>query len=141
MKISNRGINFIAQWEGCRLQSYQDGGGIWTIGYGHTQNVAQGATITQSQASELLLSDLQSVELTINTHVIVAINQNHFDALASFAYNLGNTALVGSTLVKLLNQGRYDAAADEFPKWCHDDGKIVQGLMNRRLAEQTLFLS
>lgn len=141
MITSSNGCAFIEKWEGCKLTSYQDGGGVWTIGYGHTHTVTAGQSITQAQASQFLTDDLQPVELTINSNVKVTINQNQFDALASFAFNLGNSELTGSTLMKLLNRGDYSGAVDEFPKWCHDDGKVVQGLLDRRLAEQSLFLS
>ncbi len=141
MNISSNGILFIRQWEGCNLTSYQDGGEVWTMGWGHTCGVAAGQTITQAQADQLLLDDLQPVESTLNGKVSVPMSQNQFDALASFTFNLGNAALSGSTLLKLLNRADYQGAANEFPKWDHDNGKVVQGLLNRRLAEQSLFLS
>ena len=141
MVISANGIEFIKQWEGCRLTSYQDGGGVWTIGTGHTKGVKQGQVITQEQADGFLAEDLQPVEETLNSYVTVGITQNQYDALCSFTFNLGSAALEGSTLLTLLNQGNYQGAADEFPKWCHDNVQLVQGLLNRRNAERALFLS
>lgn len=141
MKTSNNGIYFIKQWEGCKLTSYQDGGGVWTIGTGHTKGVKAGQTITQQQADQYLVDDLQPVNQTLNSVVTASVNQNQYDALSSFTFNLGSGALEGSTLLTLLNQGNYQGAADEFPKWCHDNGRVVQGLVNRRNAERDLFLS
>jgi lysozyme len=141
MKTSNNGLKFIKQWEGCCLTSYQDGGGVWTIGFGHTKGIKAGLTITQQQADQYLEVDLKPVNQTLNTAVTVPVNQNQYDALSSFTFNLGSGALKGSTLLKLLNQGNYQGAADEFPKWCHDNGQIVHGLVNRRNAERSLFLS
>lgn len=141
MKNSKNGIRFIQQWEGCRLTSYQDGGGVWTIGTGHTRGVTAGQTITQVQADQYLDDDLQSVNNALNSVVSAPVNQNQYDALSSFTFNLGSGALKHSTLLRLLNQGNYAGAADEFPKWCFDNGKVIQGLVNRRNAEQSLFLS
>lgn len=84
---------------------------------------------------------MQSVNQTLNCVVKIAISQNQYDALCSFTFNLGSGALKGSTLLKRLNEGNLRAAADEFPKWCHDNGKVVKGLLNRRNAERSLFLS
>lgn len=141
MQTSDSGINFIEEWEGCELTSYQDGGGVWTIGVGHTKGVKAGQTITQQQADQYLVDDLQPVNQTLNSVVTVSVNQNQYDALSSFTFNLGCEALEGSTLLKLLNEGNYQGAADEFPKWDHDNGVVVQGLLNRRNAERDLFLS
>lgn len=141
MKTSDNGIGFIRAHEGCKLTAYQDGGGVWTIGVGHTKGVKKGQTITQVQADKFLADDLAPVESCINGKVTAALNQNQFDALASFVFNVGESAFKGSTLLKKLNAGDYPGAANEFPKWCHDNGKTVQGLLNRRIDEQALFLS
>lgn len=141
MKTSNNGIGFIRSHEGCKLAAYLDGGGVWTIGVGHTKGVEKGQTITQEQADKFLADDLAPVESCINGHVTAQLNQNQFDALASFVFNVGEAAFTGSTLLKKLNAGDYTGAANEFPKWDHDNGVVVQGLLNRRLDEQALFLS
>ena len=141
MKTSINGLNFIKQWEGCCLTSYQDGGGVWTIGYGHTLGVTSGLKITEQQAELFLKEDLALVSQTLETVITVIINQNQYDALSSFTFNLGSGALRKSTLLKLLNQGNYTGAAEEFKKWCHDNGQVVQGLVNRRNAEYSMFLS
>lgn len=141
MKISNKGIEFIKQWEGLKLVAYQDIGDIWTIGVGHTKDVSPGMTITMAQAEEFLRQDVAEFEEAIAHLIKVPLNQNQYDALISFSFNLGVGALTKSTLLKLLNKGDYTGAANEFIKWCRANGKIVEGLMRRRAAEKRLFIS
>lgn len=141
MKTSNNGIRFIRDHEGCKLTAYMDGGGVWTIGVGHTRGVQQGQTITREQADAFLAQDLAPVENCINENVMVELNQNQFDALADFVFNTGEGAFTSSTLLKKLNASDYRGAADQFPRWAYDNGVFVQGLYNRRIDEQNLFLS
>ncbi|ENI4693172.1 lysozyme [Salmonella enterica] len=141
MKTSDNGRAFIRAREGVKLAAYQDGGGVWTIGYGHTRGVKQGQVINHEQADEFLDSDLRQVESCISERVIVPLNQNQFDALVSFVFNVGRQAFSDSTLLKKLNEGNYRAAADQFTRWVYDNDKFVQGLYNRRVAERDLFLS
>jgi lysozyme len=137
---SQNGLNLTEQFEGLRLDAYQDQVGVWTIGYGHTgPDVHPGLTITQEQANSLLMQDTQSAAAAVNRLVTVALNQDEFDALVDFVFNLGEGALAGSTLLKLLNAGNFAGAAGEFPKWCHAGGQVVPGLVRRRAAEQQLF--
>ena len=137
-----RGIDLIKQFEGLRLAAYQDMVGVWTIGYGHTgPDVKPGLVITQQQAEQLLINDLAQFERRVNDLVTVQINQNQFDALVSFSYNLGVGALQKSTLLRLLNAGSYQPAADEFPRWNRAGGNVVAGLTRRRYAERQLFLT
>lgn len=154
MKTSNNGRKFIESFEGLILQSYDDYNdhtvkegdhvyGTLTIGYGHTTAaggvpVYIGQTITKEQADQYLAEDLVKVENEINSLVHVNLNQNQFDALVSFHYNTG--ALCKSTLLKLLNKGDYSGAADEFLKWTHASGRVLQGLVRRRQTERKLFL-
>ncbi|EBS6311395.1 lysozyme [Salmonella enterica subsp. enterica serovar Millesi] len=140
MKVSDNGRAFIRAREGVKLAAYQDGGGVWTIGYGHTRGVKQGQVINHEQADEFLDSDLRQVESCISERVTVALNQNQFDALVSFVFNVGRQAFSDSTLLKKLNEGNYRAAADQFTRWVYDNDKFVQGLYNRRVAERDLFL-
>ncbi|EDV3146869.1 lysozyme [Salmonella enterica] len=140
MKTSDNGRAFIRAREGVKLAAYQDGGGVWTIGYGHTRGVKQGQVINHEQADEFLDSDLRQVESCISERVTVALNQNQFDALVSFVFNVGRQAFSDSTLLKKLNEGNYRAAADQFTRWVYDNDKFVQGLYNRRVAERDLFL-
>lgn len=146
MRASENGINLIKQFEGCRLAAYQDSVGVWTIGYGWTQSVdgnpvAKGMAITQQKADDLLKQGVVQYENGVNSLVKVQLNQNQFDALVDFAYNLGVNALRGSTLLKKLNTGDYAGAANEFTKWNKAGGKELAGLMRRREAEKSLFLS
>ena len=140
-KTGPAGIDLIKQFEGQRLTAYQDIVGVWTIGYGHTgPDVKPGLNITQQQAEQLLINDLARFARDVNDLVTVQINQNQFDALVSFAYNLGVGALQKSTLLRLLNAGSYQPAADEFPRWNRAGGNVVAGLTRRRAAERQLFL-
>lgn len=146
MQVSNNGINLIKQFEGCKLTAYQDSVGVWTIGYGWTQpvdgkSVAKGMTITQKKANDLLTEGVAQYEKGVTNLVTVPVNQNQFDALVDFAYNLGVNALKGSTLLRKLNAGDYAGAANEFPKWNKAGGKELAGLTRRREAEKFLFLS
>ncbi|POA98395.1 muraminidase [Chromobacterium sinusclupearum] len=140
MQTSTNGINLIKQFEGLKLTAYQDSVGVWTIGYGHTgPDVRAGLTISNSQADQLLRLDLQRFEQGVSNLVKAVINQNQFDALISFSYNLGLGNLQSSTLLRLLNQGDYQAAAGQFHLWNKAGGKVLPGLTRRRLAEQALF--
>ena len=137
-KISEKGLNLIKQFEGCRLQAYQCAAGVWTIGYGHTAGVQQGQTITQVQAEEYLRQDCQKFERYVNNAAYVPIteqlNQNQFDALVSFSYNCGQGNL------KTLCKGRSTAQiAAALPKYNKAAGKVLSGLVRRRAAEQKLF--
>lgn len=145
MKTSTSGINLIKQFEGKRLVAYQDSVGVWTIGFGtikypNGQRVKSGDTCTDVQAETYLKNDLVKFENAINRLVKVNLNQNQFDALASFTYNLGETNLANSTLLKKINAKDFKGAADEFLKWVNAGGKRLQGLVNRRNAERSLFL-
>lgn len=127
--------------EGLRLTAYKDGGGVWTIGYGHTgADVREGLTIPLSEAERLLTRDLRVAEGHVNDAVKVKLTQNQFDALVSFVYNVGGGAFRSSTLLKLLNAGDYGNAADQLLRWNKDNGKVVDGLTNRRREERELFL-
>ena len=137
---SERGIQAIQGYEGVKLHAYLDSVNVPTIGVGHTLGVKMGDVITPEQAEEFLRSDLKSAEYAVNNYVTAPLNQNQFDALASFVFNLGSGAFKSSTLLKKLNSVDYQGAADEFPKWNKAGGKVLQGLVNRRAAERTMFL-
>ena len=134
-------LAIIRKWESLRLKAYQDGGGVWTIGYGHTKGVKQGDTCTAQQAEEWLIMEAKEVFFFITSVVTVPLNANQLTALTCFIYNVGESAFKNSTMLKYLNQGLYGKASDEFPRWCKDNGKVVQGLLNRRLDEQKLFIT
>ena len=146
MQISDKGSSLIKQFEGLRLTAYQDSVGVWTIGYGWTQPVdgkpiRPGMTIKEETAERLLRTGLVGYESDVSKLVKVKLTQGQFDALVSFAYNLGARALSTSTLLQKLNAGDYAGAADEFPRWNKAGGKVLPGLMRRREAERALFLS
>lgn len=140
MKISQEGIELIKRWEGLKLQAYLDGGGVPTIGYGHTKNVREGDIVTPLQAEAFLKQDLLWAEETISDVVRQPLTQNQYDALVSLCFNIGAYAFTKSTLVKFLNKGDYDKAASQFVRWSYDNGKLIPGLRNRRLDETQLFL-
>ena len=146
MKTSQAGIDLIKKFEGLELQAYQDIAGIWTIGHGHTgPDINEGMLITLPVANQILLKDLYSREQAINNMVIVELNQNQFDALVSFVFNVGVTAFRKSTALKRLNAGNFDGAAEALT-WFNKatvNGvlKEVKGLTNRRAAEKALFLT
>jgi GH24 family phage-related lysozyme (muramidase) len=142
MKISDKGLELIMRFEGCRLGAYKDAVGVPTIGYGHTQGVKMGDHITHQEAEQLLAEDVAIYEKCVSEMFSnVGLTQNQFDALVSFAFNLGCGALRKSTLRKRIEQGAPVLAADEFPKWCHAGHKKLKGLVRRRTAERELFLS
>ncbi|WP_353613941.1 lysozyme [Mangrovibacter phragmitis] len=146
MQIDEIGLNLIKSFEGCRLTSYQDSVGVWTIGYGSTypvdgKKIGPGMKIDQETAERLLRGDVVQFEQAVNKLVKVKLTQGQFDALVSFSYNLGTRSLSTSTLLRKLNSGDYKGAADEFPKWCRAGGQILGGLVRRRNAERELFLT
>lgn len=140
MEISKNGINLIKKFEGCSLKAYKCPAGVWTIGYGHTNKVFADDVITQEEAETLLKHDLIIHCNNVSKLVKVFLNQNQFDALVSFEYNVGYTAFQNSTLLKLLNQGKYKEAVEQFDRWVYAGKKVLPGLVNRRKAEKELFL-
>lgn len=142
MKTSQHGLEFITDHEGTVLRTYKDAVGILTIGVGHTgPDVKAGMTISREQAMELLADDVYEAEHSVNTLVRVPLNQNQFDALVSFVFNVGGTAFSKSTLLKKLNAGDYEGASKEFSRWNKAGGRELLGLTKRRLAEARLFNS
>ena len=141
MNISDAGIKAIEGYEGCRLTAYLDSVNVATIGVGHTLGVKMGDVITQDQAEEFLRADLEDAEYAVNKYITAVLNQGQFDALTSFTFNLGAGALKGSTLLRMLNAGQYDAAADQFLRWNMAGGQVLAGLTKRRISERMLFLT
>ena len=141
--INKNTEDLIVFYEGERLTSYRDTGGIWTIGVGHTSDekfkVKKGQTITKEFSRELLRHDLKEAENFVKTLVKVPLNENQYGALVSFTFNLGGGQLKISTLLKKLNAGNYKAIPVELNKWVYDDGVKLQGLINRRKAEGELW--
>lgn len=146
MNISKNGIELIKRFEGLELEAYPDSVGVWTIGYGWTQavdgkKIALGMRIDQATADRLLKCGVVQYEQGVNQLVKVRITQGQFDALVSFAYNLGLRSLSTSTLLRKLNDGDKQGAADEFGRWVNAGGKRLDGLVTRRAAERRMFLS
>lgn len=140
MRTSQKGIDLIKKFEGCRLEAYKCPAGIWTIGYGHTKGVKDGMIISREQAKEFLREDLKVYEKAVESCVKVPLSQNQFDALVSFCYNCGSGALKTSTLLRLLNEGKYSEAGEQFLRWNKAGGKVLVGLTRRREEERELFL-
>jgi lysozyme len=140
MKTSDNGLTMIMQFEGLRLSAYQDGVGVWTIGYGTTQNVRPGMVITLQQAVQRLRDPLVAIESFISAVVTPVINQDMFDALVSFTYNVGQGNLRKSSVLRLLNIGDFYSAADGFLLWTKAGGLVIPGLVHRRAMERAVFL-
>jgi len=136
MQTSSAGLALIKEHEGLRLDAYLCPARVWTIGYGHTGDVHPGQRITEAMADLLLQSDLKSFERAVNAAVKVPLTQGQFDALVSFAFNVGAGAFRLSTLLRVLNEGDYRAAAKQFDRWVHGGGKVLPGLVRRRRDER-----
>jgi lysozyme len=153
MKLSEKGIRVIKNFEGLRLDAYRDVAGVWTIGYGSTRYhdgklVRPGDQLaSERQASALFSNTLGQYEDAVNQYVKVTLTQSQFDALVSFTYNEGTGALKESTLLKKLNEKDYAGAADQFLVWdritnLHTGEKVIcETLTARRKEERGLFLS
>ncbi|MDE5938746.1 MAG: glycoside hydrolase family protein [Lachnospiraceae bacterium] len=136
-RISENGLALIRRFEGCRLTAYQDSAGVWTIGYGHTSGVSKGQTITQAQADACLRADCANAEKAVNRYMdTYHWNQNQFDALVSFTFNCG-----AGNLKTLLDGGTRSIAqiSEKIPAYRKAGGRVLQGLVNRRAAEKSLF--
>lgn len=154
MKTSGNGKKLLIEWEGLKTSPYKDSGGALTIGVGHLLTADEKLTglirindelvsfydgLTEEQCMRLLEQDLKRFERVVNNHVKVTLSQNQFDALVSFAFNVGVSAFKNSTLVRLLNQGHYDKVPEQLMRWVKDNGRTVQGLINRRRKEAELW--
>ena len=146
MRTSDAGVSLIKTFEGFRANPYRCPAGIPTIGYGATfypdgRKVSlNDPAITEARATELLRNMLDGFERGVLRQVAVPLAQHEFDALVSFAYNVGTEALAGSTLLKRLNANDKKGAADQFLRWNRADGSVMSGLTRRREAERAMFL-
>ena len=135
MKISEKGLSLIKEFEGCRLEAYLDPAGVPTIGYGHTSGVRMGQTITQNTADEYLRDDCAAAEKNVNGFADkYHWNQNQFDALVSFAFNLGSINQLTANGTRSIKE-----ISAKIPEYCHAGGKKLSGLVRRRAAEKELF--
>jgi lysozyme len=155
MQMSENGKQLLAQWEGIELKVYKDSAGLPTIGVGHLltrdeltsgkivicgQPIKYGNGLTHQHCIDLLDQDLAAFEDTLNQCVKIELRQNQFDALVAFTFNVGANAFKGSTLLKVLNQGRFSEVPEQLRRWCFAGGQKVQGLANRREKEIQLWV-
>lgn len=143
METSDRGIELVKRFEGYEEKAYRCPAGVLTIGYGHTGGVYEGQVCTREQAERWLREDLRSAENAVNAlEPARPLRQCEFDALVSFAFNVGISAFQNSTLLKLVKQGACEAdIRAEFGKWIHSGGKQLPGLVRRRNAEADMYFS
>lgn len=140
MTISQKGIDLIKGFEGCKLFAYRDSVGVPTIGYGHVKDVKMGMSITQKQAEEFLKSDIKPIERLLNG-MGINYTQNQFDALTSWIFNLGEGNFKKSTMYKNIVARKSDIEiTDQMVKWYNAGGRPLAGLMRRRVAEANMFL-
>lgn len=154
MKYSTNLIQLLKEWEGCILQVYPDSGKELTIGIGHLLTKSERSSgkirvgdyfisyangISEDQARRLLVQDLVRPDWAVSVNVHVLLTQNQYNALVSFVFNLGVSAFENSTLLRVLNNGRFDQVPVQLRRWIHDNGKVVQGLINRREKEIALW--
>lgn len=154
MKVSARGKKLLAEWEGAVPTIYRDAAGLQTIGVGHLMTkeelgsgqimiagepVRVSRGLTHPQMVALMGQDLERFERAVDELVTVDLDQHQFDALVCFAYNVGAWSFRNSSLLRLLNQGRYDAVPEQLARWVKADGKTVPGLVNRRKKEINLW--
>lgn len=134
-------VDKIKKHEALRLRAYlPTPNDVWTIGYGHTATARPGMVITEEEAERLLRLDLGWVRQVIATKVRVPLTQEQYDALASFIFNVGGANFAKSTMLRKLNAYDYVGAANEFPRWNKQKGKVLRGLTRRRAEERELFL-
>lgn len=147
MKVSPEGRKVIEQREGSRTHAYQDSVGIWTIGVGHTSMagppvVKPGMIISEAEIDTILARDLDRFERAVTSLITVPMKQNQFDAMVSLAFNIGEgkRGFAGSSVVRRMNAGDTQGAADAFLMWNKAGGKVLKGLTTRRQAERNQFL-
>ena len=137
--ISEKGTKLIRDFEGFRTHAYKDAVGVWTIGYGHTKGVHENMIISMAQGEQMLLEELKEYENYVDELVKVPLHQHQYDALVSWVYNLGPTNFKSSTLLRKLNEGRYEEVPAEIKRWDKAGGKQLEGLTRRRNAEAEMF--
>lgn len=143
MKLSQRGIDLIKQFEGYSSKAYPDpatGGAPWTIGYGTTKGIKPGMVITAEQAEKMLRDEVAKFESGVSSLITAPTTQGQFDAMVSLAYNIGLGNFGKSTLLKKHNARCYTCAADQFRVWNRANGKVMNGLTKRRAAEREVYM-
>jgi lysozyme len=137
--INEKGLGIIKAHEGLKLDAYICPAGVLTIGYGCTSKVVKGQRITEQEALQRLMDDLEPAEQCVERSVTAELSDNEFSALVSLVFNIGCRAFQGSTLLHKLNEGDRDGAALEFHRWNKGGGRVLNGLTTRRAAEAQLF--
>ena len=137
--ISEKGIKLLKDFEGFRTHAYQDSVGVWTIGYGHTKGVTPNMVISTAEGEEMLVEELKEYENYVDDLVKVPLDQHQYDALVSWVYNLGPTNFRSSTMLRVLNEGKYEEVPNQIRRWNKAGGKELDGLTRRRNAEAERF--
>lgn len=140
LNTSPQGLALIADLEGCRLRPYQCSAGVWTSGIGHTAGVVPKRDITEREAAENLVADVLNTERRLGVCVPVKMPPPVYDALVSFAFNVGTGAACGSTLVAMLKRQQWRQACEQLPRWVYVNGVRNKGLENRRERERVYCL-
>lgn len=139
MKPSQACVDLVKSFEGFRATAYKCPAGVWTIGYGTTENVQPGDTITEAEAEQMLSDDLLSASTAVDELVEVDLTQNEYDALVSFIYNVGREAFRNSTLLRMINSGDKETCGPQFLRWNKAGGNAFAGLSRRRESEREMF--
>lgn len=135
LHTSVEGLKLIADYEGCRLSPYKCDANKWTDGIGNTVGVVPGKTITERQAAGTFIANVLRTEKALSRCLFTVVPQNVYDAVVSLAFNVGTGNACSSTMVKLLNEGRWHEACYQLPRWVYVKGVFNQGLDNRRVRE------
>ena len=141
MQISKEGLSLIKRFEGCELKAYRCPANVWTIGYGHIKDVKEGDEITKEEAEYMLQEEMIEYEGYINDLVKVPLEQCMYDALVAWVFNLGPTNFSSSSLLRVLNEKKYEEVPYEIKRWNKAGGEVLNGLIRRRKAEALLFQS
>ena len=139
MQISKEGLSLIKRFEGCELKAYRCPANVWTIGYGHIKDVKEGDEITKEEAEYMLQEEMIEYEGYINDLVQVPLEQCMYDALVAWVFNLGPTNFSSSSLLRVLNEKKYEEVPYEIKRWNKAGGEVLNGLIRRRKAEALLF--
>tara|TARA_R110001632_G_scaffold50826_1_gene126745 strand:+ start:80 stop:523 length:444 start_codon:yes stop_codon:yes gene_type:complete len=139
MQISKEGLSLIKRFEGCELKAYRCPANVWTIGYGHIKDVKEGDEITKEEAEYMLQEEMIEYEGYINDLVKVPLEQCMYDALVAWVFNLGPTNFSSSSLLRVLNEKKYEEVPYEIKRWNKAGGEVLNGLIRRRKAEALLF--
>ncbi|MBC3249271.1 lysozyme [Serratia fonticola] len=141
LHTSMAGLELIANLEGCRLSPYQCSAGVWTSGIGHTAGVKPGRAISERDAAVNLVADVMQVERQLARCMPVVMPQPVYDAVVSFAFNVGTGAACKSTLAHFINQRQWPQACNQLPRWVYVNGVKSTGLANRRASERALCMT